>query len=450
MAQKHKQNIIYQAFRVYLRFFHDKVFYKKVHRIGLENIPEEGAPLLLACNHQNCLNDPLGLIFTFRDRKPHILARADVIEHNKFTNRFLRRIGLLPAFRMDFDGEESLSKNQATFNESETTLIDGNTIIMFPEAMHQDKRWLGNFSSGYTKIAFEAAELDNFQTEVFILPACNHYSNYFGIQNEMILKFAKPISIAPFYELYKTKPRTAQRQVNALVHEQINNLMLNITDLDNYEAIDFIRNIYGHKYATQNGLNATHFPNMLTSDKLLFKALDEAKALFPDKVSTLYAKTLEYKQLLNLFKITDTEVGIKHPTIKSVSNIISMILLFPFWLVSLWPNVFIYNASAPFVKRLKDKMFEGTIRYSLSVMLTIPLFYTLTFVLAIIFGNLIFAIIYTALLPSLGIFAWNYWQFAKRTAKCIRYSRINNNNLAQLQKLKNEITNNIESILYHD
>lgn len=447
MAQKHKQNIFYVLFKAYLKFFHDKVFYKKVYRLGSENVPEEGNPMIVVSNHQNCLNDPLGLIFSFTDRKPHILTRADVIEYNWFTNSFLRSVGLLPTFRMNFDGEESLSKNKGTFNESEDALIDGNTIIMFPEGMHQDKRWLGEFSTGFTKMAFESAQNDNFQTEVFIQPACNHYSNYFGVQNEMIIKFGTPVSIAPFYELYKTKPRTAQRQVIALVHEQIQNLMLDITDLENYEAIDFIRGVYGKHFAISNNLDANYFPNMLESDKMLFANLEKAKAENNESVANIYSKALEYKQDLKSQDIGDTEVMLDASIMQIVANIISLIVFLPIWIVSLWPNILIFNASNIFMKNIKDKMFEGTIRYTLSVMATIPITYILTFVLTFHFVNGWVAFFYICVLPALAIFAWNYWQFAKRTFRMLKYKKIASDKRKDLTQTRKDLFESLDNIL---
>ena len=98
---------LYWIFKAYLRFFHDKIYYEKTYKVNSETISEDGTPLIIVSNHQNCLNDPLGLVFSFNDRKPHVITRADVFAVSPVADKFLRSIGLLPAFRLDYDGEES-------------------------------------------------------------------------------------------------------------------------------------------------------------------------------------------------------------------------------------------------------------------------------------------------------------------------------------------------------
>ena len=77
-------------------------------------------------------------------------------------------------------------------------------------------------------MAFNAAARDDFKKEIFILPSCNHYEDYFRIRTDLLIKYGTPIPISPFYDLYKTKPLTAQREVNKLVREQIYTHILKI------------------------------------------------------------------------------------------------------------------------------------------------------------------------------------------------------------------------------
>ena len=132
---------------------------------------------------------------------------------------------------------------------------------------------------------------------------------------------------------------------------------------------------------------------------------------------------------------------------RRVVLVFSLIVLAPFWIISLWPALFIYCAPLPITKRLKDKMFEGTIRYTMSVLLTIPLFYGLSFALVAVYANVLFAIIYTAMLPFIGIFAWNYWQFLKRTCRMIRFRRLSADKRQSLNGLRKSIVEKLDNLL---
>lgn len=419
-----KPGIIYKMFKVYLRFVHDKMYYKDTYSINPENIPSDGTPVLVVSNHQNCLNDPLGVLFTFRDRKPNFITRADVFALHPIANKFLRAIGLLPAFRMSHEGEGALGKNDETFKITERELVNGRTIVMYPEAGHQDKRWLGTFSMGYLKLAFEAAEMDNFNTEIFILPSCNHYRNYTEIQGQFMVKFGTPISLKPFYELYKTKPRTAQRQVNALVREQISSLMLNVEDLENYDAIDFIRTTYGKTYADQKGTDTSYLPHMLESDKEFCSKLEAFKAENPQQTEEIYSLARQVKEGIREIGTRSEALEKKPSGLKCALKLVVALLFSQLYIFSLWPALFLYGIPYLVHKKLStDHMFFGTFMYAFNVLLCIPLFSLATFLISF-FGTDLWwmGIIHVALIPLLCIFAWNYTKWVANTIKDLKWA----------------------------
>ena len=417
-----KPGCLYWIFKAYLRFYHDKIYYKKTYKVNSEAIPEDGTPLLIVSNHQNCLNDPLGLVFSFNDRKPHVITRADVFAVSPVADKFLRSIGLLPAFRLGYEGESALENNAATFQVSEKALIDGKTVIMYPEAGHQDKRWLGNFSLGYTKMAFEAAEMANFEKDVWILPACNHYSHYFGMRNQVMVKFGTPISIQPYYELYKTKPRTAQREVNKLVREQISSLMLDIRDLDNYDSIDFIRTTYGMEYAEKKGIDSNDLPERLLVDKELVAKLDEAKMLDEKGINELYQNARVLKQGIEELRITDGHLKKDVNPMALGFKLLMYLILFPLWIFSWWPSMPIYWIPMSIFKaKMKDPMFEGTLLYGSAVLFTIPLFSLITLLVVGFTSGWFHAFIYVALFPLLMLFCWKYAMSAKTALQDLKF-----------------------------
>ena len=166
-------SLFLKAFRLYLQYVNSGLYFRKEHIIGLENVPVDGTPCVVVSNHQNCLNDPLCVCLQLTDRRMNFLARANVF-NNPIFNKALRSMGLLPAYRMSHEGLAAVRQNQVTFEDAGNALGDGETLMMYPEAGHQDKRWLGTFKLGYLRLAFAAAEKMEFKQDIMILPSCNH------------------------------------------------------------------------------------------------------------------------------------------------------------------------------------------------------------------------------------------------------------------------------------
>lgn len=406
------KNIFYNIFRNYLRILHNIIFYRRVYVINRNYIPKKGEPTLVAANHQNALNDPLALQFSFGDNRVSIFARADIFK-KKFLAKFLYSMDILPAYRMRVDGEASLVHNKVVFDEAGKRLLSGGIVAIFPEATNQDKHWLGEFSQGYLRMAFEAAEKDGFKKNIHVLPTAIHYNNYFSMQSDVLVKFGEPINLADYYELYKTKPRTVWRQVNAEVKKRIDEMMLNITDLDNYDAIDYIRNTYGVYYAKKRGVNPDNLPTKLITDKELCAKLNVLKDENPDEMAEIYSRFLKLKEFTYQEKLRDWVFDTHFRVMQLIKYAFLLVLLLPLYIFAMWPHLIIFYAPSGITKKFEKmggpfKMFVGGVRFIVSALISIPILYILVFVIDIIFFDFGLAIIHFLLLSILGRFAWYY------------------------------------------
>lgn len=463
MLKKIKRSLFGEVFfrilRAYLRVCHNQVYYKNIYVVGKENIPPADTPLIIASNHQNALNDALGVEFAFKDRTVSIFTRADAF-NRPFLGKFLRSIYLLPAFRIQFDGVDAVKNNFDIFAEAGDRIVNGGAVLIFPEAMNQDKRWLGEFSQGYLRMAFEAAKADNFKTDIVILPICNHYSNYFKFREDMMIVCGKPLSLKKYYDLYQTKPRTVMRNVNNDIRKRISDLMLNITDLDNYEAIDLIRNTYGKKYCSDCGGNPSYLPDKLQSDKALYTELSELKSARPDISAKLYSEVIRLYRNCARFKIRDENFDIPFEKGKFALKVLLLCAFFPLFLFASIPNVLVFLSPHPLTKKLKKgnghmTMFVGGIRFALGALVAFPVIYTGFFIFDVWLLGWEIATLHICILPFLGLFAWNYrkffislkrqWRFRIKTNRSKKGKR--GENIAQTISLRQTVFEQLDKIL---
>ena len=444
-----EHSLFLKAFRAYLQYVNSGLYFRKEHIIGLENVPADGTPVVVVSNHQNCLNDPLCVCLMLTDRRMNFLARANVF-NNPIFNKALRAMGLLPAYRMSHEGYAAVAKNRSTLEAAGEALTNGETVMLYPEAGHQDKRWLGMFRVTYLKMAFDAAEKMNFEQDVMILPSCNHYSNYFHARTDMLIKFGEPISLKPYYEQYKLAPRETMTMINQIVREKIQEMMLHIDDLDHYDQIDFLRdNGYGRKYAIDHGYKFRYLPSRLISDQKLVTALQNAQKEHPEQMEQIYSDTARLIEGEKRLKIRDWlfihNPGVEAPILRGLG----LLALLPLFLVSIFPTLLLFVLPEIFLKKLiKDQMFVSSFNVGVSVFVTVPLCLIVPSILLWIFAGFWWALAYFVAFPAMFILAWNFMRmFLKFVGSCRFVARKNRKEIAELRTLRQSIFNSLDNLL---
>lgn len=444
-----RPGIGYKLLKAYIGLFHNKFYYRNVYWLGTGNIPED-VPLMIVSDHQNGLNDALAVIFSVPNRpkrKIRFIARADVFL--PAVKGALSWLGILPAYRNEYQGEGSAARNRFMLTEAAEELEAGGTVGIYPEAGHQDIRWLGKFSPGYLRIIFEAARVSGFRHEMFIIPSCNHYSGYFGFREQILVKYGEPVSLAPYYKLYEESPRQVLVEVNDVIRQKVSELMLNITDLDNYGAIDFLRESYGIGYARRNGLNPRSLPDKLESDKRFFAELESAKEEDEAKVQAVYDEASELSAVIGEHRINDRDLARKPSCAGSAVRGVGLLMLLPLFVFACIPNYLVYLVPKIMTRKAKDVMLHSGINLAMSALVTVPLFYILTFFLAHwVSGSWWIAAAHFALLPFLAVFAWNYSRWFVRWRERLRLQRLERPGIAgRLREMRRRIYEALDSIL---
>jgi len=425
------------------------MYFRKEHVIGIENVPANGTPVVLVSNHQNCLNDPLCVCLKLTDRRMNFLARANVFK-NPIFNKALRAMGLLPAYRMGYEGYKEVLRNQETIDDACQALADGETVMLYPEAGHQDKRWLGIFKLGYLRIAFAAAEKMEFKQDVVVLPSCNHYSNYFHARTDMMIKFGKPISLMPYYERYQEAPRETMMEINKIVRAAIQEMMLHIDDLEHYDQIDFLReNGYGERYARKHGFKFNYLPSRLLSDQKLVDALQKATEEKPEEMEEIYKDTAYFAGELKRLNIRDWLFAMKSGVGGAALRGLGLLLLLPLFIVSIIPTFLLFLIPKIFLKKLiKDQMFVSTFNVAVSALITVPICLIIPIVLLWVYLGFWWAFGYLLAFPLMFILAWNYIRmFMKFIGACNFVRRKNRAKVKELKKLRKSIFKRLDEIL---
>lgn len=438
-----------KAFRIYLQYINSHLYFRKQHVIGLENVPVNGTPLVVVSNHQNCLNDPLCVSLKLTDRRMNFLARANVFNNPVF-NKMLRAMGLLPAYRMQYEGFAAVMKNKDTFDAVGNALTSGETVMLYPEVGHQDKHWLGNFSMGYLKLAFDAAARFDFKRDVMILPSCNHYSNYFHARTDMLIKFGKPVSLQPYYARYRENPRAVMTEINQIVRGEIQGMMLNIEDLEHYPQIDFIRQSgYGNRYAIKHGFNPRYLPSKLLSDQKLVAALDTAHQTSPDAMNAVYDDTRTLLDGIAELDIKDWLFDEHQSWFRFLIRALGLLILLPLYAVAIGPTALMFLIPKIFLKALiKDKMFISSFNVAVSAILTVPVCLILPVVLLWVYAGFWWAFGYFVAFPLMFVLAWNYMRLWVKMLGTLRFvRRRNRKRVRELSALRKSIFERLDAIL---
>lgn len=442
LGKVEKFSIRYALLKIYAKFAHDIIFYKKVRYDGVENIPSD-KPVLIAPNHQNALMDALSIIFAL-DKQIVFLARSDIFK-NPIIAKILFFLKILPVFRMR-DGKEKLKYNEQIYKKTMQVLMK-RPVVIFPEAQHIDKKHLRKLKKGIQRIAFKLEEENDFNADVQIVPAGIYYSNYWNFRTKLYVSFGKPLSIKDYIDNYKTDPVKAMVKFGNVLHEKIREQIIHIKDLQTHDEYDFLLEVCDTVIAEDLYLSNLDLRNKIVSDKETVRRIDKLKDENPEKFKKLGETVKEYKRKLNKFKLRDWVVEKSTPVSKLLLKFFIILIGFPVYLYGAIVNIVPYSLPKLITSKLKDRQFESSILYGLGIF-TFPVFYVLQSLVIWLFTKsyLITGIFFLSL-PIFGLTAFIYTRLFVKTSSQYRYTKVKNTDEGQkILELRDKIISEIRSI----
>ena len=393
-----------------------KVYFKKIHIKGKENIPEKG-PFLIVANHPSSFLDPISIAVLIKQRIS-FLAKG-IMFKNKIVALFLKQLNMVPIYRAQ-DNPDMLVKNKAVFKACFSKLSDNGIIMIFPEGTSESERKLRKIKTGAARIALGTAKENNYNLNVKILPVGLNYTKSSRFKSELFIQFGEPIESATYFEAYQKEEIESVKNLTHEIEVNIKNLIIDI-DKEEYEVlVERLESLYKPQLL-KNSSSAKQEP---FTEVQVSKGIYEAVNYFQktDIILFHHMKTKIDDYFLNLKEMSLSDKAIeKGGQIDNFWQYVlkSMLILtigFPVWLFGYLNSYIPYKIPRLIALKItKSEAFYGALLMSIGTF-SFLFFYSIIILLVWEFtDSSLLTIVYGVALPLSGVFTIFYSRIARRT-----------------------------------
>ncbi|MFH1004734.1 MAG: 1-acyl-sn-glycerol-3-phosphate acyltransferase [Bacteroidota bacterium] len=400
-----------------------RIFYKNPLVRNADFLPK-GVPVIIASNHPNAVNDPV-TIAGLSNRRVRFLTRGDVFKNKILHWIFAKQFGMIPIYRLQ-EGSENLHRNEETFFACNEILKKKQSILVFSEGFCVQERRLRKLKKGTARIAFGAEKSADWKLGLVVVPVGLNYSAPKKFRSTLVVNYGKPITVAPFIELYKKDASLAINAFTKNLQEELSKLVIHIDDPVNDTLVSDLEMIYKKQLLEQKGKNPFSKENNFVITGEIVKAVNYFHKNNPEMVMSIRKKINEYRNLLEQLKTRDWVIREMDEKKLRITNLLfQTILLFtgvPIHIFGLINNYLPYKIAYTTANRIvKSVEFHSSVNMNFGMLLYL-IFYSLQIlVLALIFRNWWILSAYIILLPLSGFFSLYYYSFLKKTFGRLRF-----------------------------
>lgn len=420
---------MYSLLKVFVKPLH-RLFYHKIVVEGKENIPEGG--VIFTPNHQNALMDALAVINT-SGRNPYFLARADIFRIALY-RALLTLLRTIPVYRKT-DGTQSLDKNEEVFKKVSRLLAKNKSLVIFPEAGHNDKNRLQALRKGFVRVGFKAEEFVAFKQDIYIVPVGIFYTDFTRFRSVLHVRYGKPVSLKSYKELFEKSPQKAYNVVKSTVAKRIIPMMLNIKNQEYYQTFNRATQIYTERLLPQLGIGNNTESNLFRSRQKVVYLLNLILDRTPEQFRNIRLKLDDYFNELE-------RLGYSHKSIgeglnskgRATHSVAFLVVSFPVFVYGFVHNILPYIIPKAIAKKAGDVHFISTYKFSLGVV-----FFTVFYALEIVGMSFLMSgellALYGISLPVTGWVAYSWNRMRKRVLNILRLRKARRQQSGELYEM---------------
>jgi 1-acyl-sn-glycerol-3-phosphate acyltransferase len=214
-----------------------KIFFREIVIEGRDNLPPSG-PVLLTPNHPNDLLDPILTLFFSPPLRLRHIAKSTLFQV-PIVGHILRRMRAVPVLRRkDAQGPVDYTP---FFNECVGALLQGDSIVIFPEGGSSENAFIGHVKTGVARMFFLARERD---MDVPIIPVGINYEEGTIFRSSVLLLVARPVETSRAVALHASDEQAAIHALTAEIEKVLSDHVFQAETFKDRELIILLEKVY--------------------------------------------------------------------------------------------------------------------------------------------------------------------------------------------------------------
>lgn len=214
-------------------------FFRRIHIVGEENVPTEGA-VIFAGNHPNALMDGWLLTATCGRWPLHFMSNAKLWKY-RLLRPLLDACGAVPVYPREDYGDDA--DNSGAFEKLYEVLEAGNCMGVFPEGISHAEAHIVTLKTGTARVALEVAARG--KTGVTIVPVGLNYVHRHRFGSQVLIEFGDPIVVGDeWVTRYRDDAKAAVRELTSALTGALKAVTLNAPDWRTLRFAQVTRRLY--------------------------------------------------------------------------------------------------------------------------------------------------------------------------------------------------------------